>query len=181
MAALIAMTRAQAEALNRHLLDGSGSERAAFALCTFEAIGSEGLFAVRELDLPQDGVESTGSEFHLAVDDAVIARVIKRAHDTKLCIVELHSHPFDDGAEFSPSDLAGLDELVPHVRWRLRGRPYAALVVAPDGFDGLAWIEAGERFGSEVSRVEVDEEVQVPSGRTLRRRRASSGEDGDHE
>ncbi len=28
---------------------------------------------------------------------------------------------------------------MPHVLWRLKGRPYAAVVVAASGIDGLVW------------------------------------------
>jgi hypothetical protein len=37
------------------------------------------------------------------------------------------------------SDLLGFEEWVPHVRWRLQGRPYAALVCAGETWDALAW------------------------------------------
>ena len=30
---------------------------------------------------------------------------------------------------------------MPHVKWRLKGRPYAAFVFAPSTFDALAWID----------------------------------------
>jgi hypothetical protein len=67
--------------------------------------------------------------------------MIKRAHDLNASVIELHSHPFSKHAEFSPSDLSGFSEFIPHVWWRLKGRPYAAIVLAPTGFDSLAWLE----------------------------------------
>jgi hypothetical protein len=56
-------------------------------------------------------------------------------------LIEAHSHlgPLADPARFSPTDLAGLAEWVPHVRWRLSRRPYAALVFGPTTFDGVGW------------------------------------------
>ena len=42
---------------------------------------------------------------------------------------------------------ASLDEArrVPHLWWRLRGRPYGAVVVDGDTFDGLAWVVSADR------------------------------------
>ena len=34
----------------------------------------------------------------------------------------------------------GFAEFVPHVWWRLQGKPYFAVVVTRKNFDGLAWI-----------------------------------------
>lgn len=79
------------------------------------------------------------SPYYLELTDATRATVIKRAHDLDAVLVECHSHPNQNGACFSWSDLHGFDEFVPHVMWRLKGRPYAAIVMARDSFDGLMW------------------------------------------
>lgn len=89
--------------------------------------------------LSEDFVIQTS--FHIELTDALRARVIKRAHDFGASLVEIHSHLGKWPAQFSPSDKAGFQEWVPHVRWRLKGKPYGALVVTRSGFDGLAWIE----------------------------------------
>ena len=80
------------------------------------------------------------SEYHLELTDRTRARIIKHAHDLECSVVEFHSHPGPWPAQFSPSDFYGLQEFVPHMLWRLKQRPYAAVVVAPSGFDGLAWV-----------------------------------------
>jgi hypothetical protein len=72
--------------------------------------------------------------------DKVRAKVIKRAHDLGTSLVEMHSHTGTRPAAFSPSDMTGFAEFVPHVMWRLQGRPYFAIVVARGSFDGLAWL-----------------------------------------
>src|SRR6185503_2355133 len=82
------------------------------------------------------------SLYGFELTDATRGRIIKRAHDLCSTIVEFHSHPFPCQAKFSLSDRAGLEEVAPHVRWRLRGKPYVAVVVAPTSFDALVW--AGE-------------------------------------
>ena len=80
------------------------------------------------------------SEFHLELTDEMRGLVIKRAHDLGASIAEFHSHAGSWPAQLSPSDLFGLEEFVPHAWWRLKRRPYLAVVVALSGFDGLAWI-----------------------------------------
>lgn len=84
------------------------------------------------------------SDCHIELTDEVKARVIKKAHDLQASIVEFHSHTGFWPAEFSPSDLSGFREFVPHVWWRLKGRPYFAVVVSRAGFDGLAWVNDPE-------------------------------------
>jgi hypothetical protein len=79
------------------------------------------------------------SDFHVSLRDEVRASVIKRAWDAGGCLVEAHSHENGDPVRFSASDLSGFDEWVPHVRWRLRQRPYVALVFGDDTFDALVW------------------------------------------
>ncbi len=73
-------------------------------------------------------------------DDAR-CRVLQWASGRDGWLIEAHSHlgSLGDPAAFSSVDLASLAEWVPHVRWRLRWRPYAALVFGPQTFDGLAW------------------------------------------
>ena len=88
--------------------------------------------------VPSSGFASR-SAYHLELADDVHSRVIKRAHDLGASIVEMHSHLGRGPAKFSPSDLAGFRDFVPHVLWRLRGLPYFAIVVTRTGFDGFAW------------------------------------------
>ena len=68
---------------------------------------------------------------------------------------------------FSPSDLWGFQAWVPHLFWRLRGRPYAALVTAGDTFDALAWVDSAEQ-PEQVDQIELDDgSVLVATTRTL--------------
>lgn len=57
---------------------------------------------------------------------------------------------------------------MPHVRWRLHGRPYASIVTAGDTFDALAWVEDAAR-PEQVERLEVDGEVHLATALTLPR------------
>ena len=123
-----------------HLLPyNSVPEQAAFLFCdttendagvTFEAIDhtllGEESFAVQHDD-------------YFELTDATRIGIIKHAHVLNASLVELHSHPGPLPAAFSPADRIGLRETVPHMRWRLKKRPYVAIVVAPSGFDALVW------------------------------------------
>jgi hypothetical protein len=101
------------------------------------------------------------TDFHVALSDEIRASVIKWAWDCGGCLIETHSHGPRGKARFSPSDLRGFTEWVPHVRWRLKQRPYVALVTTGEAIDGWAWIsDDGEP--EQVERVVVNgQEVQT--------------------
>jgi len=115
--------------------------------------------------VPPDGflVRSLG---YIELTDETRASVIKRAHDLNATLVELHSHPYQSKARFSPSDLEGLKEFVPHVIWRLKDRPYVAVVVTPTGFDALIWLSSSNRPVG-LSELQVGRRTLRPTGLTL--------------
>lgn len=127
--------------IHAHLLPPASTiEQAAFVFVRADH-AADGSIALRYVDwkpIVSDGFLAQYSHY-LELSDNERAAVIKQAHDLAACIVEFHSHPGPYPAVFSRSDLSGFQEFVPHVRWRLKGRPYAAIVVAPSGFDALAW------------------------------------------
>lgn len=80
------------------------------------------------------------SRYGFELMDDTRAMVIKHAHDLRASLIEMHSHAGSWPAAFSGSDLIGFAEFVPHVWWRLQGKPYFAVVVTRKSFDGLAWL-----------------------------------------
>lgn len=110
------------------------------------------------------------SGYHIELADEMRPFLIKRAHDLQSSLVEFHSHPFSTRAEFSPSDMTGFDEFVPHVWWRLKGRPYLAIVVTPSQFDALAWVTS-PRSAVPLKELRAGDKVFRPSGLTFRRQR----------
>ena len=162
-------------ALLQHLLPSEFPvrEEAAFA---FARPSAGGRFQIVDWFLvPPEGY-AAGSGVYLELADETRAGVIKRAHDLGASLIEFHSHPFPGGAAFSGIDLDGLAEFVPHVRWRLRGRPYFAVVVSPTGYDALAWTGTGAAAET-LGGFSVGERMLKPSGRSLEVWRSGYGDE----
>lgn len=126
-----------------HLLQNE-VEQVAIVFATVDTQDDGTVFTAAEAYLAAPADFAIHSALHVELTDEARARIIKRAWDTGTTPVEFHSHTGDYwGARFSPSDMHGFSEYVPHCRWRLRGRPYLAVVVSPAGMDALAWTGAG--------------------------------------
>lgn len=125
-----------------HLLPNLAStEEAGFGYANFTEKDGHYQFNLKEWEALYDEDFDFKEGDYLQLKDESRARVIKRAHCTDTCLVEFHSHPFPFKAKFSYADKVGLKNFVPHVWWRLKNRPYIAIVVAPDSFDGLVWLD----------------------------------------
>ena len=148
----------------QHLFgDGSCDEAAGFLFVRHRAEGEDQIFEhIEWYPVPPDGY-SVRNEFHFELTDEVRAQVIKRAHDLEASIVEVHSHDGPSPAAFSPSDQWGFREFVPHVWWRLKGRPYIAVVATRLDFDGLAWI-TGPEDPQRLNGIVVDGQTLTPTG-----------------
>ena len=150
---MVRVSRRTYRRMRRHLLPWwHRTEEAAFLY----VVGTEDAFQCLEwYPVPATGFASR-SAYHLELNDDTRAKVIKRAHDLGASIVELHSHLGRGQARFSPSDLAGFRDFVPHVLWRLKHVPYFAVVMTHTGFDGFVWKrgpDAPERLrGIQVAR-----------------------------
>ncbi|HMO55394.1 MAG TPA: Mov34/MPN/PAD-1 family protein, partial [Tepidiformaceae bacterium] len=124
----------------RHLFsDAQDREQAAFMFVRKEAAEGEAIYRHVEWAPVTDGGFEYHSSAYIELTDDTRAKVIKRAHDLSCSLVEVHSHTGPWPAAFSYSDIEGLREFAPHVLWRLKGRPYFAIVVARTGFDALGW------------------------------------------
>ncbi|WLI89075.1 hypothetical protein Q4S45_20605 [Massilia sp. R2A-15] len=138
--ATITIPTAMLLAMQAHLFPGnSNMEQGGFLLCKSCAQELPYSLVVEEwLPLMRDDYVTQASDY-LELSDAARARIIKLAHERNAILLEVHCHPSKQPACFSPADILGLVEFVPHIRWRLRGKPYAALVVGHNSIDGLAW------------------------------------------
>ena len=104
---------------------------------------------------------------YVELRDEMRAKIMKLAFDLEAAIVELHSHPYSRAACFSPSDFEGFDEFVPHVRWRLGGRPYAAVVYSRIDFDAIVWID-DPQHPQQLTELVAGKRHLYPNGLTLR-------------
>lgn len=169
----MATMRMSRDLYERFRTDLHGSdEQVGFFLADFVAV--DRAFVVREWRaIPATGFEIQ-SAYHVTLTDETKSDVIRWAWDRELCLIEAHSHAELYPAELSPSDLWGLSEWVPHLSWRLQGRPYAALVVAVEGVDGLAWVD-GARAPESVMSLNLDDgEIIRATGCTIERLKARS-------
>lgn len=154
--------------LREHLFRG---EREEVAFLFARDVGKEESLRLQTTDMycvPPEELDYQ-SAYHISLTDEGLATVIKWAWDLSAVPVEAHSHRITEfEAGFSPSDFWGFDETVPHVRWRLQGAPYVALVFSPSGFDGLVW--TGDDSDAEpLGQLRVDGEAHRPTGLSYRR------------
>ena len=117
--------------------------------------------------IPSDGFTAQ-LDGYIELTDDMRAKIIKKAHDLDAALVEFHSHPHPYDACFSWSDKMGFEEFVPHVWWRLKGKPYAAVVVAPENFDALIWI-SGPGKPQLLNQLVIESGILKPTGLTLKR------------
>ncbi len=147
--------------LRTHLTPDGEVEEVAFLLT--EPYEGDETLRVASIQLIEDENFRFQSGYHVELADNVRPALIKRAWEEEACVIEAHSH-LRGPAGFSWSDMAGFDEWVPHMRWRLRGRPYAALVFAPDDFDALVW--NGDASPDHVEALVIGDAALRPTGRT---------------
>lgn len=140
---LVQMSGSSYEELQDHLLpDDMAAEEAAFLFARATYGGDRLEFHVVDwYPVPHEGFVTRSLHF-LELTNETRALVIRRAHELGCSLIEAHSHAGHEPAQFSASDKSGFAEFVPHVLWRLKGRPYAAIVMARASIDGLAWCEA---------------------------------------
>jgi hypothetical protein len=133
------LTAEQFDDLRAHLLRNH-DEQVAFAFAAIAEANDNRVFEVADLFLVPQEDFVIQTEYHVELTEDVLSRVIKMAWDRKAAIVDFHSHPrASTPVSFSPSDLFGFADLVPHANWRLRGKPYLGVVLAPNSFDALVW------------------------------------------
>ena len=154
-------------ALWDHLLaESTMHEQAAFLFCqTSRANGGIIFEAVDHALLGESDFAAQHSDYLELSDEARIA-LIKHAHHLGAALAEFHSHPGPWPAAFSLADRIGLKETVPHMRWRLKKRPYLAIVVASSGFDALVF--PGEAHAPEaLTGIDAGGVVMRPTNNSL--------------
>jgi hypothetical protein len=120
-------------------------EQAAFLFAREDRQPQQAVFTVEEAAKLGPGDFEVQEGDYIEMADETRARLIKRAHDTGTSLIEMHSHLGDWPAGFSYADRLGLKETVPHMWWRLKKRPYLALVVTNSSFDALVWLDNAQK------------------------------------
>lgn len=152
-----------------HLRSNDRDEEAAFLFAEPEATAKGLTFHVRGwYRVAAEDFEARGFE-GIVLSDECRAMVFKRAHNEGRALIECHSHPGWRPAVFSLYDFVGFAEFVPHARWRLHGRPYAAIVVADTTFDALAWIEPENPKPVAVDAVTGESEILYTTRKSMTR------------
>ncbi len=126
------------EAARTHL--DARAENVAFFLADWSR--PEGQCTIRAWRAVDDaGPAAADGHLHVSLPDETLAMIIQWACAEDACLIEAHSHGRWSPAAFSGYDLRNLEEWVPHLRWRLQRRPYAAIVTSHRDLDALAWID----------------------------------------
>lgn len=106
---------------------------------------------------------------HIELKDEIRPKILQRATKLDCTIIEFHSH-ISKSSFFSGSDLYGFSEFVPHIRWRLGNKPYAAVVVTKKDFDALVWLN-GNNNPQLLSQIEINglffKKRIYPNGNTI--------------
>jgi len=154
-------------ALWGHLLPKeSRREQAAFLFCDTTCHDGRLTFSAIDAAFLQPADFAAQHSDYIELTDACRIGLIKRAHALGAALAEFHSHPGPWPAAFSLSDRSGLSETVPHMRWRLGGRPYLAVVVAPSGFDALVWPDSAKRPEA-LAGIRVGPDLHLPTNASL--------------
>lgn len=160
----MSLNRVQADLLWSHLIPEEGRvEEAAFVLADERKANGNIELVGRELMLLHGNDFAYQTSMHIELADEARSRMLRAAHQRCGVLIEFHSHLGSWPLEFSLSDRSGFNEWVPHVRWRLKGRPYGAVVVGRAGLDGLYWDESGMH---RIAEVRCGGTATCSSGRT---------------
>lgn len=140
--AILVLTPALRAILWSHLLPPNCMrEQAAFLFCNVRDDGDVVTFEAVEAALLRPSDFAAQYSDYIEITDQCRIGLIKRAHALGAALAEFHSHTGPWPAAFSWSDRKGLRETVPHMKWRLKGKPYLAVVAATNGFDALTWLD----------------------------------------
>jgi len=124
------LTATDMSALCKDLLS-EDLERCAVLLASRSASGRESLL-VREVILPEASDYAKRSRIDVELKPEFVARITKRAKDSALSLVFVHSHP-NASPHFSRTDDEGEQRLSAFLNMRGLLAPHASIVVSPRG------------------------------------------------
>ena len=161
------MPAADYREIRRHLLPySSWREQAAFLFAETVLSGDQASFDVIKMRKLSGADFALQRSDYIELSDSTRAEVIKRAHDLRASLIEIHSHLGPWPAKFSIADREGLRETVPYMWWRLKGMPYIALVLTETKFDALVWLD-NPTLPRPLDTWEVGERTLLPTNNSL--------------
>lgn len=111
------------------------------------------------------------AEIYLQMKDSERAKIMKLARVKNLCAIDCHSHPNSgDDVWFSPSDVAGITDFAQYAKWKLDGKPFAAMVWGEESVDAVLW-QAEFNEGQRVDQVKIvgnSNQTIIPTGSWFR-------------
>ncbi len=89
--------------------------------------------------IPEKAWDFQGQAY-LELSEEEKVKIMIMARKRNLSLIECHSHRSPHWvADFSPSDVKGLEEFITYIRWKLPGKKYGALVWAENSLKGVVW------------------------------------------
>lgn len=116
-------------------------EQGAFLFAREAAANGEAGLMVADLYLvPEDGWQ-VQLDVYLEMKDTERARIMAMARKGDYAVIDCHSHPSSlDTVAFSPSDRSGITDFAAYAKWKLPGRPFAAVVWGEQSLDAVMWL-----------------------------------------
>jgi hypothetical protein len=131
---LLAFSGRGFEQLRGELLAGAPDESAALLLARSGRGATGQRFVVEAILLPDPPDYLERGRHRASLSPAFVARALQRARREDLSIFLVHTHPFQDGPEFSAVDDAGERMIAPALHGRVHGREHGSLVIGRTGF-----------------------------------------------
>jgi hypothetical protein len=125
--------------LKMHLFQND-LEQAAFLFCQYEETEDSIIMRPVEIYTVPAQAWDVQLDIYLQMSDAERGKILKMARDKRLALIDCHSHPHSNSdVWFSPSDVAGITEFAAYVKWKLNGKPFAAIVWGEQSMDSVMW------------------------------------------
>lgn len=142
-------------------------EQGAFLFAQIKQETAQTILEVAEVYLvPPDGWQLQ-MDVHLEMKDEERAKIMRLARQKNLALVDCHSHPGSfNKVWFSTSDRYGISEFALYAKWKLSGKPYAAMVWAESSIDAVVW-DGSFRAALPVAQVTVIDDqarILIPEG-----------------
>ena len=132
----------------------SPTERAAYLLCGLAVGSDETRLLVREVIPIPDADVTSASAAHISIPVTTYVKWLKRADETKQCLVFVHSHP-EGYLKFSPQDDSEEPDFfrTAYTRIKKTGMHASIVLTDPSHIIGRVWLPDGSHVPLECIRI----------------------------